>query len=652
MNKLIDETLKIILKDDKLIEKLLYIDNIDDLYDFFISQKSGYDKSDLVKYFVQIAKKNMVLEEDLENVSGGNINKKLSKSLCLSLSALTLMSFPAYASNDGITEIRPVQEHSQQQMSIKEKISEKLGQLKKTVQDHPIASTTIANSLVFLGLYKSIIDPQLKSLRRIENVEQVNQLAQDLQNLQNNINNENQQVRDQINQLLTTIRDFQTRLMYMENLEVRHQIENINTHVERLYNMMGIETGDIPAVERPYTEAHNLRAQANCKLGDRNGKTYLTNYITRINVNINNEADIANQLRDLCVQFNKTRGIHSNDSMDGWQRSAYQYFFTGPIGFYSHLFPSLSDYHKTILAQMIQAMYQNKDDPRWNETINTILNLLSQHDGHCSWRAEALVNESYAMMCSLISDNRLDNENLDVVRNTQYLLKSTFTDLKNKIIEEAKHDYLERNGRDGEPLAECNRIAAHLRFLLGITQTRPDHGDGEAQGYFNRLTSKKEIIRMSHDIISHNFEDEDRNILFRDIDQQNMYFTDYCKFVGKSHDEIELLINAVKASDNNNLKKWVNGECVLKLGGYPKVDRNGMPVYIRIGGGRRYDRAARAWVQSEPRYMQDTEGGIIDNLMELNREDFNAIGCPELMHAFGVKFIIMCFYDNYFDNRD
>ena len=142
MNKLIDETLKIILKDDKLMEKLLYIDNIDDLYDFFISQKSGYDKSDLVKYFVQIAKKNMVLEEDLENVSGGNINKKLSKSLCLSLSALTLMSFPAYASNDRTTESRPVQEHSQQQKSIKEKISEKLGQLKKTVQDHPIASTT------------------------------------------------------------------------------------------------------------------------------------------------------------------------------------------------------------------------------------------------------------------------------------------------------------------------------------------------------------------------------------------------------------------------------------------------------------------------------------------------------------------------------
>lgn len=637
MNKLIDETLKIILKDDKLIEKLLYIDNIDDLYDFFISQKSGYDKSDLVKYFVQIAKKNMVLEEDLENVSGGNINKKLSKSLCLSLSVLTLMSFPAYASNDGITEIRPVQEHSQQQMSIKEKISEKLGQLKKTVQDHPIASTIIANSLVFLGLYKSIIDPQLKPLRHIENVEQVNQLAQNLQNIQNNIS-DTQQIKDQINQLLTTIRDFQTRLMYMENLEVRRQIENINTHVERLYGLMGIETGDIPAVERPYTEAHNLRAQANCKLGDRNGKTYLTNYITRINVNINNEADIGNQLRVLCVQFNKTRGIHSNDSIGGWQRSAYEYFFTGPVDFYSHLFPSISDYHKTILAQMIQAMYQNKDDPRWNVTINTILNLLSQHDGHCSWRAEALINESYAMMCSLISDNRLDNENLDVVRNTQYLLKSTFTDLKNKIIEEAKNDYLRTHVGEAEPLNVCNRIAAHLRFLLGITQTRPNQDGEKAQEYFNRLTSKKEIIRMSHDIISHNFEDEDRNTLFRDIDQQNMYFTDYCKFVGKSHDEIEKLINAVKASNNNNLKKWVNGECVLKLGDYPKLDRNGIPVYTSIGGTR---------------YIQDMEGGIISSLMELDANyDFDAIGCPELMYAFGVKFMIMCFHDNYLDDQN
>ncbi len=637
MNKLIDETLKIILKDDKLMEKLLYIDNIDDLYDFFISQKSGYDKSDLVKYFVQIAKKNMVLEEDLENVSGGNINKKLSKSLCLSLSALTLMSFPAYASNDRTTESRPVQEHSQQQKSIKEKISEKLGQLKKTVQDHPIASTTIANSLVFLGLYKSIIDPQLKPLRRIENVEQINQLAQDLQNLQNNINNENQQVRDQINQLITTIRDFQTRLMYMENLEVRRQMEIINTRLNNLFEMI-VSDGNFPQIERAYTEAHNLRAQANCKLGDRNGKTYLNNYITRINVNINNEADIGNQLSDLCVQFNKREGTESDNSMNGWRRSAYEYFFvTFNYYTYDHLFVSLSDYHKTILAQMIQAMYQNKDDPRWNVTINTILNLLSQHDGHCDWRAEALVNESYAMMCSLISDNRLDNENLDVVRNTQYLLESTFTDLKNKIIEEAKHDYLEHNREDDEPLDDCNEMVAYLRFLLGITQTRPGHDSEEAQGYFNRLTSKKEIIRLSHDIISNNFEDEDRRTLLRDIDQKNMYFTDYCNFVGKSHDEIERLINAVKASDNNNLKKWVNGECVLKLGDYPRLDRNGIPVYTLIG----------------TRYMQDIEGGIISSLMELDANyDFNAIGCPELNHAFGIRFIIMCFHDNYLDNQN
>lgn len=652
MNKLINDTLKEILKNDELMEKLLLIDNIDDLYDFFISQKSGYTKNDLVKHFVQIAKENMVSEESLENVSGGNINKKLSKALCLSLSALSLASFPTSAKNT-LNDALPLVDSTQN--NIKRKIFEKIQKIQDTIKDHPIASAAAASSLTFLGLYKSVLDPQIKSLKQENN--EINRTIRDIEDLRNRLTDcmstVNQQIADQqnndrrlnqmendireidqirrdnqdnirrlnnlsaeiqqyvrdntrinleiddrLNVLTRNITNLQNQINQLEVRDVSAQIQNINIQIQNILDTLS----HINEPARDYHDALNLIVEPRCELSDINGSVYVTNYITRINVDITNTNDISNKLDELCRQFNHTRGIEVDDIQYGWQQTATEYFFT-ETNMYNH--HQMQDYHKIILAQCIQAMYQNKDEAVWQGAINSTLLSLSSHGGHCQWRAEALINTTYDTLRQFLRENGIEEANPDSDHNVEVLMNDAFTSLKDKMIETAKKNYLNDNTDDDEPLFGCNCMVSHLKYLFGASPNQNQDGVESATRYFENFMNKKYLMQEAHVILDQSLEEGGRIKLFGEVDQENISFVDYCRFASKSQEEIQRIVQKISDSNDDDAKAWANGEQYLTL-------ENAMYT-----------------------------------LAELYAWDINNADIFEVKNAFGFKFLTMCFNHSY-----
>ncbi len=132
-------------------------------------------------------------------------------------------------------------------------------------------------------------------------------------------------------------------------------------------------------------------------------------YITKIDVDINNVDNIGRKLYELCNQFNYSHGIHTDDSLSGWAQSAYEYFFKAESGHYN----VLPQDKKIIFAQCIEAMHINKDNSVWHEAINTALTLLSSHGGHCNWRAIALIDDVYCFLSTFLSESGIDCDTSD-----------------------------------------------------------------------------------------------------------------------------------------------------------------------------------------------------------------------------------------------
>lgn len=346
-----------------------------------------------------------------------------------------------------------------------------------------------------------------------------------------------------------------------------------------------------------------------CTLSDINGRVYLSNYITNMRVDIENANDIGNKLNTLCRQFNYTRGIDVDDNVYGHEQSAYQYFFNGHNRYWE-----LPIYHRRVLAQCIEAMYQNRNNEIWHNIIDVVLMSLSSHGGHCSWRAEALVNTIYDSLCKFLRENRIGYEpSGDAVKD---LMDSMFTILKNDMVEDARNNYLHElmNGADGwlrrEPLNECNYMEQGLRSLLKMGEDFNDlNVPNVSRRYFSMVTAKKYLIKRSQRILDQLLESPDRAKLFENIDQEKIHFNDYCRLAGKSAQEIEHLkekINAVE-NDDEDLKQWIRGECELTI------------------------------------------DDIVFEIGELCEYDYDSLECSELTNIFGFKFVIMCFNYSYFE---
>lgn len=96
MDEKITYIFKKIISNEDLTQKLLICDSLDEIYDLFVSVKGGYSKLELLKYLQEISEiqdycmRENINEDDLENISGGLINKKFSKTISSLLVALSI----------------------------------------------------------------------------------------------------------------------------------------------------------------------------------------------------------------------------------------------------------------------------------------------------------------------------------------------------------------------------------------------------------------------------------------------------------------------------------------------------------------------------------------------------------------------------------
>ena len=235
-----------------------------------------------------------------------------------------------------------------------------------------------------------------------------------------------------------------------------------------------------------------------------------------MNVDVNDVNGTGRKLDELCRQFGYLRGIPVEDSVFGYEKSAYQYFFE-----YSNVYRTLSPYHQLTLSQCIEAMYVNKNDPIWHDAIDYGLLLLSSHGGLCLWRAEAIINTLYSCLHEFLRENHIGYQ-------------SSGDDLK---------DILD----DGDPDFVASEVAMK---------------------YFRMFTDKKYLIQKSQDIVSSRLNHDEIKRLFTNVSRNQMSFNDYCRLSGKSPEETQLLVAKIDASEDEYhdiLKRWIRGECSLTL---------------------------------------------------------------------------------------
>ncbi len=309
-------------------------------------------------------------------------------------------------------------------------------------------------------------------------------------------------------------------------------------------------------------------AEERCRLGAENRIMYFKNYITKIVVDVNNCDEMCRKLTELCKQFNYNRGIYVDDSLIGYEQTAYEYFFKG----YAR-FDILSPYHKMLLAQCIEAMYINRYDSAWKNVIDAVLMLLSSHGGRYSARAEALVNVTYDSLRRFLLESNIKHRSEDDTDVTIVgLFGDVFCNLKDDMVENARNNYLLEKANSSKPLNDCNLMVNSLRILLGIkSRASDDNYYYDTQRFLDMLTNKKYLIQKSHNIIDQSLNDAERDDLFLDIKYDTISFKQYCNFAGKSEEEIQTFRRAVEAMEDHTdtnyiiLNSWIRGEHSLTL---------------------------------------------------------------------------------------
>lgn len=298
-----------------------------------------------------------------------------------------------------------------------------------------------------------------------------------------------------------------------------------------------------------------------------NGRKPINNPISNINLEQVMAADHFDdreafglaRLRDLCQNYGITEGIEVDDRNDGWDIPAYEYFFVNrrPHAVYSHMYDELSIYHKELLLQCIEIMYQNQNNAEWRDTVRSCLTLMSTHGAHCEWRAESIVNNLHNALVKFLRDKG------EILGND---LDGAFCELKEKLVGNVQADYMRNNPDAREPLLPINRIVKGMRYKFGMPGG-DGYYEGNAEDYFKNAMKADNLIKLSYEILNRLEENERGKLMFDD--NSPISFEEYCEYTMRTPEQIEGMLDKIWSSNTDaaqELKSWIQHKKELSFG--------------------------------------------------------------------------------------
>ena len=338
------------------------------------------------------------------------------------------------------------------------------------------------------------------------------------------------------------------------------------------------------------------------------GTTYVQNMIMRTAINDDRDG-LGDKFNELCLISGYTAGQYcGGDNSPGWEMSAYEYYFAR-----SSKYDELGSDKQERFGKIITLLHAHRNEGAWLTFIESAMALFSAHGNHCSWRATALIDQVYQLLNNLILQNGLDNAG--AADHNQ--LDSMFSDLKDKFVAKTRAHHLDKDlARTSEPLNELNLFTAYMEWFLNMTGEQPNTWSypgipNSVSRICAMYTSKEKLFEIANAAVVDRYHDVNtlRRIdaeLFRDVNDMQMSFSEYCDWVGKTRKNMELFVDAIQASGSEELQAWALG-------------RNG-----RLSVSQIYALATR-------------------EIMNLDRK-----GCPEMINWYGVKFVHLLQNNGYF----
>ena len=390
------------------------------------------------------------------------------------------------------------------------------------------------------------------------------------------------------------------RMVSAGNATLQQALTDIDNNL--LAIKFGLHKGEIPIRD---SRSQNLQFDTT---DGGHGTTYVQNMITRTAIS-DDRAGLGRKFNDLCLISGYTAGQDcGRDNRLGWEMSAYEYYFAT-----SSKYDEL-DYDKQVrFGKIITLLHAHRNEEAWRPLIESAMALFSAHGNHCSWRATALIDQVYQLLNDLILQNGLDDAG--AAHHNQ--LDIMFSDLKDKFVAKTRAHYLDTDLADAyEPLNELNFFTAYMEWFLNMTHERPNIWDyhripDSVSRICAMYTSKEKLFKIANAAVVDRYHDENtlRRIdaeLFRDVNDMQMSFSEYCDWVGKTRENMERFVDAIQASGSEELQTWA-------------LDRN-----TRLPVSRIYDLTTAEIANVERK------------------------GCPEMVNWYGVKFVHLLRNNGYF----
>lgn len=323
------------------------------------------------------------------------------------------------------------------------------------------------------------------------------------------------------------------------------------------------------------------------------GKMFISNPIFDTNTENVNADTLCQYLKELCEKTGIVKGIDLGtrpsdgeengggeyDNMDdGWQQSAWQYFFVENRNYAnSNMYQDdgVSEYHRQLLAKCILIMYQHINDPKWQGIISSVIFNLSSHGGHCDWRTVSLIYSSYRFLLKFLHEEEISDPNVNPIdREFAFFKEAMVGDLVPMFLEYLRKKRIARNGQEGnnpEYLQSVNNAILGFEFLIGIPVdglcNRAKRRGGQA---FDLMFKYENLAEVSHNMA----DSLNKNKFFGLLNETSISFEEFCEYTMKTKKQIKEMLDKIWGDDddvNKELREWVRGK--LKLGAQQIVEK-------------------------------------------------------------------------------